>query len=238
MREFKIICHMISSVDGRLVTDRWSKPKKEVDLTDVYESTAKTFNAKAWIVGRVTLSDYDESVSSDVSALSPDLQTKNSSNFIGNHENRPLAIVYDLKAKLRFTKNHLSTGEHIVVILSKLVDYSHIKYLQDLGISYFFANEGGADALYKPLQDIAEQFDVDTFLLEGGGIINGEFFRYNLVDELSVIIYPGLDGLYDSPAIIGYRGADTNHPCKDARLSLIECKSYPNDCVWLHYQVI
>lgn len=36
-----IVCHMITSLDGCILLERWSKPAERVDFTQVYEATAK-----------------------------------------------------------------------------------------------------------------------------------------------------------------------------------------------------
>ena len=50
----KIICHMISSVDGRLYPSRWGSPQEPADITTLYEGVAKRFPSQGWIVGRTT----------------------------------------------------------------------------------------------------------------------------------------------------------------------------------------
>src|ERR1700744_2225430 len=48
-----IVCHMMSSVDGRSLTDGW-----HLDFaSDLYEDTAGTFEADGWICGRVTMQE-------------------------------------------------------------------------------------------------------------------------------------------------------------------------------------
>jgi len=48
----KIICHMMSSVDGRLVGDRWSAPFDGTEQDKLYEpyyEVSDEFKARAWI---------------------------------------------------------------------------------------------------------------------------------------------------------------------------------------------
>jgi hypothetical protein len=53
----KIICHMVSSIDGRLLVDRWTPPAAGVDEDIVlrYDEVAARFDADGWIVGRATM---------------------------------------------------------------------------------------------------------------------------------------------------------------------------------------
>ncbi|CAO4141166.1 hypothetical protein PKCBPO_00812 [Methylorubrum thiocyanatum] len=42
---------------------------------------------------------------------------------------------------------------------------------------------------------LGETFGIETLLLEGGGAINGAFLKAGLIDEISVLIHPAVDGL-------------------------------------------
>src|SRR6476469_9188717 len=48
-----IVAHMMSSVDGRSLTDGWNLDY----ASELYESTAATFEADGWICGRVTMQE-------------------------------------------------------------------------------------------------------------------------------------------------------------------------------------
>src|SRR6476620_10432284 len=48
----RVICHMMSSIDGRIVVGRWPDIG---DLRQEYERIAATFKADAWMCGRITM---------------------------------------------------------------------------------------------------------------------------------------------------------------------------------------
>src|SRR5258706_9162461 len=50
-----VICHMFTSVDGRIVLTHWGIGKM---ATKAYERTAATLNGDAWIIGRVSMEPY------------------------------------------------------------------------------------------------------------------------------------------------------------------------------------
>lgn len=50
-----VICHMVPSVDGKIVTKAWPLPR---GLLSEYERTAATFDAEAWIIGRFSMEPY------------------------------------------------------------------------------------------------------------------------------------------------------------------------------------
>jgi hypothetical protein len=48
----RVICHMMASVDGRIVTDDW--PLSDTERAE-YERVHQSYEADGWLVGRVTL---------------------------------------------------------------------------------------------------------------------------------------------------------------------------------------
>ena len=51
----RVICHMMASIDGRIVTGAWpdmAEGRRE------YERTAATFGADAWMCGRITMEPF------------------------------------------------------------------------------------------------------------------------------------------------------------------------------------
>jgi hypothetical protein len=49
------ICHMVASVDRRILTTGWPLPK---GLFTEYERTAASFQADAWIIGRASMEPH------------------------------------------------------------------------------------------------------------------------------------------------------------------------------------
>ncbi|RKH59345.1 deaminase, partial [Corallococcus llansteffanensis] len=50
-----VICHMVSSIDGRIILKHWPEPGP---VHGEYERTAATFDADAWMCGRITMQDF------------------------------------------------------------------------------------------------------------------------------------------------------------------------------------
>lgn len=56
----KIICHIVTSIDGRLHPSRFTAPARGVDPAlwrGHHDKAAKTFGAEGWIVGRTTMQE-------------------------------------------------------------------------------------------------------------------------------------------------------------------------------------
>ena len=57
----KIICHMTSSIDGRLLIDRWLRPDTEAEhalVGSTYDSLGAKLGTEGWMVGRTTMEDF------------------------------------------------------------------------------------------------------------------------------------------------------------------------------------
>src|SRR5258708_35038603 len=55
-----IVCHMMSSIDGRLLADRWTAPANGINaatLSSHYDQVASRFDSNGWIVGRTTMEE-------------------------------------------------------------------------------------------------------------------------------------------------------------------------------------
>jgi len=50
-----VVCHMISSLDGKTLPSRWS-PSTPYD--DLYERLHSTLEGQVWLVGRVTGAEF------------------------------------------------------------------------------------------------------------------------------------------------------------------------------------
>ncbi len=77
----------------------------------------------------------------------------------------------------------------IIEVLTEQVDGRYLAYLQEKGISYFFAGETEFDVKLA-LKIMQDHRPPEFYLLEGGSIINEHFLRAGCVDELSLVQAP------------------------------------------------
>src|ERR1039457_2713739 len=72
--------------------------------------------------------------------------------------------------------------------------------LRERGISYVVGGIASVD-LVRAVDLLGEHFGIRTLLLEGGGHINGAFLEAGLIDEVSLLVAPGIDGRHGIPAV-------------------------------------
>ena len=87
------------------------------------------------------------------------------------------------------------------------------------------------------LKHLEEDFGAKNLLLEGGAYINGSFFSMALVDELSLIVYPGIDGWHSNASVIGCHEGAIDGIQRRNKLELIGCEQLGAGYVWLRYRV-
>ena len=82
---------------------------------------------------------------------------------------------------------------------------------------------------------LEEHFGIRTLLLEGGGHINGAFLEADLVDEVSLLVVPGIDGRHDVPAVF-----DGLSPSRKTAvpLRLKSVEQRVSNALWIRYEVV
>lgn len=231
----KIICHMISSVDGRLWIERFSplygNNAPTSYSTDLYLQKNIEQEADAWIVGRTSVQELAFSGTLDFSKESP---TKNFETYKANQETTGAVVVFDSKGVTEFTSNKIMDA-NIIVVLGKTVSDKYLTFFKDRNISYLFAGTDGYD-LNLALKILSESFGLNTFTLVGGGTINGAFLKAGLIDELLLQLYPGVDGLAGVPSIFEYHGKAEELPAKGQQLELLDIEKKEHGIVYLRYR--
>ena len=125
-------------------------------------------------------------------------------------------------------------ADHLVCILSEQVPADYLAMLREKGASYIVAGSSSVD-LSKAMDLLGEHFGIRTLLLEGGGHINGAFLEADLVDEVSLLVVPGIDGRHDIPAV--FDGVSPSRKTAvPLRLKSVEQRG--RDALWIRYEVI
>ncbi len=224
----RVICHMMASVDGRIVTDGWPLSKAG---SRQYEEVHATYSPDGWLCGRVTMEQhFAQSVRSDAE-VAREHRGPPREDFVAPGEHRSFAFAADSKGRLAWSTNDID-GDHVVAILADRVSDEYLAFLRQRGISYLLAGAAEID-LAVALEKIGARFGVRTLMLEGGGTINGAMLRAGLIDEVSLLVAPVADGRVGTPALFDVEGDDvTPH-----RLALLAVERRADDLLWLRYRV-
>lgn len=223
----------MSSVDGRLLTERWTEPfngKSKGELMGVYAAIGRKLNADAWMFGKNTLQEGyfpKKFHTSDKTPLAHPIP------YLAHKTSSRLFVVIDPDADILYESSAVR-GDRIVTVLPETAPTAYLEYLQQRDISYLFAGVKG-DELNAAMKALAETFGVETLSLQGGGIIDGAFLQAGLIDELSLVVYPGIDGSASSPSIFEYIGRE-QAPARGLSLELLSAETVQDGVVWLRYK--
>ena len=206
-----IICHMVTSIDGKVTGDFLFRPECG-GATEIYYRLNRELKADGFICGRVTMEgSFTDGWYPDLSQYKPvhhDMDKK--MDFIVDDLSGFYAIAFDTHGKLGWKSNKIIDpdgdpgydGAQIIEVLSEDVDERYLGYLESMEIPYIFAGENSIDvelALFK-LKNI---IGCNILLLEGGSIINGAFQRAGAVDELNLVVAPTVAGKDSKPLFMG-----------------------------------
>jgi riboflavin biosynthesis pyrimidine reductase len=221
-----IICHMLASVDGKID----GAVLRAVTASGEYEVTGAMLKGDAWVCGRTTMQQHFAEKELFVSALNKPSGPQ--SVYVARRA-KSYAVSIDTVGKLRWADNDID-GDHLICVVSERVPEDYLSMLREKGISYIVTGATSVD-LARAVDLLGEHFGIKTLLLEGGGHINGAFLEAHLVDEVSILLVPGIDGRRDIPAVFD----GVNPAIKEAvPLKLISVEQRKNDTLWIRYTVI
>lgn len=224
-----IVCHMVASIDGRILHSRWRPPTR--DGGDLFERLHDKLGCDAWIVGRVTGQEFAKGQPYGSHAE----QTYPKEAFLVHHGSGAHAVVLDARGKIAWGRADIG-GDPIVVVMTKQATAAHLAGLRKDGVSYFFAGEQELD-LKAALEFLARELGVKRLLVEGGGEANGAFLRAGVIDEISLAIYPAVDGASGAPSVFDSRDGNADARAPVAQMSLESCEVLDHGAVWLRYRL-
>lgn len=225
---------MITSIDGRLLVDRWTPPASGIDaalLRGHYEKIAARFVADGWIVGRKTMEEIIGGRPHRVKKTAEYLHQT----YLGDRKDRKVAVAIDPHGRIHYGQDHVG-GDHVIAVLGRWVSNSYLATLRRDGVSYLFAGTDGRN-LRKAMDTLGETFGIKALLLEGGGQINGAFLKAGLIDEISVLVYPGIDGLQGTPSIFDFVGKKNEKPAASQAIRHLATETLEGGMVWIRYKV-
>jgi 2,5-diamino-6-(ribosylamino)-4(3H)-pyrimidinone 5'-phosphate reductase len=221
----RIICHMASSIDGRIDGASFGALLAKGD----YESTGQTLKGDAWICGRTTMERHFAAKR----LFTPSSRKKAGRQpvFVARKAGS-YAISVDTLGKLDWRSDDVY-GDHLICVVSEEAPLDYLTMLRKKYISYVVAGRKSVD-LAKAIRLLRSHFGIKRLLLEGGGHINGGFLQAGLIDELSLLLVPGIDGRKNIATVFDGLGSG---PFRAVPLRLKSVRRRRNGTLWLRYAV-
>ena len=209
----KIILSAAISIDGKIATVSGdSKLSSKKDLTRLHKLRAQV---DAILVGKNT-----------VNKDNPLLTVRYSKG------KNPIRIILDSRGTISSKSKILQTSNKVktIIVVSKKITKRNLQKLKKFPIEILTIGENQVNV--KLLIKILGKKKIKTILLEGGGTINWEFIKNNLVNEFFITVTPFILGGKDAINLVQGEGFD--RITKSPKLQLNGIMRLENDLV-LHY---
>jgi riboflavin biosynthesis pyrimidine reductase len=229
-----VICHMVTSIDGRIWGSRW-RPQANV-VPNLFEKLHDQLVAQhgggSWLCGRVTAQEFARG--KDKKEYPPSDRKFPRENWFARRDAKAWGIFLDAHGKAVWERSDIG-GDPILVILTEAVSDRHLAGLRGDGVSYIFAGKTKID-LAAALETLNRELGIERLLLEGGGGANGALLRAGLVDEISLVVSPVVDGSSGAPTVFNSGDVDLG-PAPIERMTLASHEVLEGGAVWLRYRL-
>lgn len=217
-----IICHMMTSIDGRIDCAM----TEQLAGVPEYYATLKALDAPTTVSGRVTAATEMASAGtyepSDPTSLGHEAYQK-------NVEAAGYEVVVDTRGTIPWESN-LSADKPLLVVTSEQVSIEYLRYLDERDISWIATGSERID-LARAMEILAGEFGVRRVAVVGGPTINTGFLTAGLLDEVSLLVGPGIDGRGGQKAVFDGRPEDK----RVVPLKLASVTSYDDGAIWIRY---
>lgn len=238
MKKPQITLHIYSSLDGR-ITGPFSTAPAAKFSSDLFKqlgfSDAPYKSFDGWIYGKNTSIDgFDNH-------QAPDLRTGDinvpAGDFITNLGAKRYYISIDPRGEIGWqkqTESYAGQEAFIIEILSEQASTAYKDFLHRQGIPYLIAGQTEIDFPLM-LDKLARCFGLKNLMLGGGGILNWTFLSQGLVDEISIVMAPIVDGATNSARLFN---AIYHRNAQAIAFRPIAIKSYDDGTLWLRYRPV
>jgi riboflavin biosynthesis pyrimidine reductase len=161
----------------------------------VFDRLHELLSGDAWLVGRITGQEY---ATRDAYPEHTD-QRYPREPWFARRDAAAYGVVLDAHGKIAWGRTDIG-DDPIVAVLTEKVSDAHLAGLRQDGVSYIFAGAQDLD-LGLALEILNRELGIQRVLLEGGGVTNGAFLRAGLIDEISLAIFPAVDGAKGAPCV-------------------------------------
>lgn len=223
MKKPYIVCHMMMSVDGRIDCGMTEK----IAGSNEYYETLNALHTPTTLSGRVT-AQLEMAEPGPFAAENP-VDVAGKECFSKKKVASGYQVVVDTRGTLLW-RDDRDSDSPLIVIMSKDVPNEYLSYLDSLDISWIVCGEKHID-LRRAFEILFTEFGVERVAIVGGGTINAAFLDAGLLDEVSILLGPGIDGRKGMTSTFDGLPMDR----EPVNLKLTGVQPYADGAVWLRY---
>ena len=224
MKKPYIVCHMMTSLDGRIDCAM----TEQLPGVQEYYQTLEALQVPTTISGRVT-AQLEMALPGEFQISEPTPVRKEA--FSKKADAPGYEVVVDTHGKLLWP----GSGEQekpLLILTSEQAPQEYLSYLDGRNISWIVTGKERID-LARAVEILAAEFGVERMAVVGGSAINTSFLDAGLLDEVSILIGAGIDGRGGMPAV--FDGLPKTHPVIPLRLT--DVQKFDSGAVWMKYRI-
>lgn len=216
---------MMCSLDGRIDCDMTEQIE---DGTEYYTALA-SFNCPSQLMGRVTVQLHY--ASPEPFAAPAHSEPVGHEGVYVARQAEGYSVVLDSCGQLCYAESEIE-GLPLLVAVAEDCSRAYLDYLESQGISWVATGRGRVD-LARLVELLWSRFGVERLAVVGGGHVCGAFLSAGLVNEISVMVAPGVDGRSGMATVFD---GISNPQAPPVRLKLLSVERVGRGTVWLRYQ--
>lgn len=214
---------MVASIDGRIDCSMVDKISG-----DEYYDTLGALDCPTFVEGKVTTEHY-HALPGQYQAQTPQPIGKETWHKVVDADN--YQICPDTNGTLLWSDTQ---EQPLLILLSENAPAEYLDYLGQRCISYIVTGKTHID-LTRAVEILNDRFGIKRLAILGGGRINGGFLRAGLIDEISLLLAPGIDGRTGQPAL--FDGIADHSDFLPTKLTLKSSQTIADGVLWLKYLV-
>lgn len=216
-----IICHMMTSVDGRIDCAM----TEQLPGVAAYYDTLAALDAPTRVSGRVT-AQLEMAQAGTFTCAQAEPIGKEA--FSKQADAPGYEVVVDTRGTLLWEESQ--EERPLLIVTSQQASRAYLAYLESRHISWIACGENAVD-LPRACELLALHFGVKRMAVVGGGHINAGFLAAGLLDEISLLIGAGIDGRDGMAAV--FDGLPMDRPVTPLKLS--DVRTCEDGAVWIRY---
>lgn len=232
------ICHILSALDGKISGD-FFQTESAKNASGEYAKIRKEFNAEAWLFGTTTTKTFTHFQKPNFTSLKEEGSNKD---HIATKGAKMFYVSLDTKGEIGWDsgtfKKEGRPDAHIIEIILETTDPAYRTYLKERGVSYVIAGKDSLDCK-AAMEKLYHLFGIQKVLICGGGLANWSFLSQGVVDQLSIVLTPAVDGSSETPTIFE-RGVSNESRSLDSltkEFKLEDINILTGNSIWLNYSV-
>lgn len=238
MKRPYIFCHMLVSMDGKIMGNYMDTPqgiKAQEVFYDIAFGKKPYYHHQGWLSGRVTTDDNFTFYKKP--RIDENAEQVAEGDYIANAQAGMYYVSIDPNGRLGWEKDTLmyeDTQAHVIEILTAKAGNAYKALLRKLHISYLIVGEDQID-FEVMLEKLKESFHIETLMLGGGGVLNWSLIQQGLCDEVSLVVASAADGSNQTPTLFEMRENFSND--RPIEFALQEATIMDEAALWLRYKV-